>query len=136
MTSELSILNPFQQQSINMSCPTTATASNPTLLFDEDIGQAYGAKLESVSLSASANFQSNYSWLLVVDGVQQQQNEFAEWDATATSFDFVPTGKNIPIPSHAHIKLYAYNSNSATTAGTISIFIIADLQKTAMQFQL
>ena len=130
--------NPVLISIMNKSCPTTATASDPTLMIDEDIGSSYGSDIYSLSFSFSSNFVQNYSYKMEIDGVQigsaSYPNNFQSPDATTPSFDYVKQDTVIPVPAGARLRIYAYNSNSATAAGTFSLYIYKDDKKSKEVF--
>ncbi len=88
--------------------------TSPTLLF-------------SVSLAVDSTFQSDYSFLLIIDGIEQDLNDYSFFPSNSSSYEFVPSTAQggLPIGAGAIISIYVYNTGGASIDGHISISILA-----------
>ena len=110
----------------NLSCADTAnTESTAQTMLDEVVGGARGGIIRSISFSFSPNFQSNYKFLIEIDGIDIRNSVYQYPDSTDTSFDYVVDAtKGYEIAPNARVRIFAYNANGATTAGTFSVYIV------------
>lgn len=108
----------------NKALAYTTTAPNTTnILTNKIVSSPFGSLLHSLSYSYDTTAQNNYEL-----SITYIAPDFEEFSSTATIIDEVPGSKAIWLPPNTEIKFFAYNYNSATSNGTISILaVIEDL---------
>ena len=83
-----------------------------------------GALLYLMALSYDSTAAGNYKY--IIDGLNIKQNVFNTFPAGATSFDLVPSGTALFVAPNTNINVYAYNYNSATSDGSMTVFLMVD----------
>ncbi len=118
--------------------PVNVITSIHTATTPPDIGSATpdftftvpatGIKLNSLSLAFDTTFQTYYSYIVVIDSVEMYNNKFERPSQAANTYEYVPSNRNIPLRGGSQIRVWSYNSNSATVDGTYSVSLLGDKQ--------
>lgn len=116
--------NPRLAQQLNISIPytqnTPALAATP--IFSAS-ASGYGSAMYSFAMIVDANTQKNYYFMLEIQGITISTS--SQWFQFPTSLGYNPIAEGIAwqLAPNALIQLYAYNFNSSTTDGTLSVSI-------------
>lgn len=132
INSSADIVNPVKKELRNISIADTVTTppstSLPSTVFHFRVPAGWGGMwLHSFSIVYDNEFQQYYSYVMIVQGVSDDNATYQLPDPTALTYDYVPIGKRIKVGQNASIDVYVYNSNSATSAGVLSVNLIGDL---------
>jgi len=83
-----------------------------------------GALLYQFAMSYDSTAASDYKYL--IQGLNIKQNIFNTFPAAASSFDLIPDGTALFVAPNTEINVYAYNYNSASSNGNITVFLMID----------
>jgi len=82
--------------------------------------------LHSLALIGDSTFIADYSFLVVLNGLNISNNTYALLAGAATGQDYVPTGKVYLIPANSTLDIYAYNSGGSSSTGHLSVLAVFD----------
>ena len=100
----------------NNSISLSQTTPSQTPIFSMNIGGSYGAVLTSLSLAFNTSAQNGASFLTTIDGIDITPNQYQQPSQTFNTFNYVASGDKWEIDANAQLKIYAYNSNNASTS--------------------
>lgn len=116
----------YSVSSSNTTAPILNDSNNIVELSKS--GQSYLGNtpllLKSLYITYDSTFLSDYSLLVRLNGLNIDNNQFTLAPGGSSGFDFVPTGSAYFIPAGSKLEVFAYNSGSATTNGTINILAV------------
>ena len=116
---------PYLNQSMQVSIATTSTQSSPVSVFSDTSGPN-GSILYGLALVYDVNTLQNYNFKVLIGGINQPGNKFAPLPTNTYAYDPVKTATAWLIQPKQSITVEAYNANSASTAGNMSVVEILD----------
>ena len=119
------IEQPYLNQAMQISIATTSTENAPITVFTDTSGPQ-GSLLYSLAMVYDVNTLQNYSFKASIGGIAQPGNRFTLFPTNTYAYDPIQTATAWLIQPRQTISVYAYNSNSATVAGNMSVIEILD----------
>lgn len=94
---------------------------------------SFPSLLRSLQITGDSTFTAKFSFKVMLEGLNIDNNVFQLAAAGSSGTEFVPTGTAYLIPPNSTLKVYAYNSGGATTNGTMNVFAVFELLDTEEQ---
>lgn len=85
--------------------------------------------LKTMAIGWDLNTAQNYKYLAVVNGMTDANPSFKHMSQASLSINELDNN-SVPVPANSDIYLYAYNYNSATTAGNLQLYLLGFLKPT------
>ena len=111
----------------NLVIPLTQTAPAALPIFQKNIGGANGGLITSLSLAFNTAAQQGARIYVSIDGVDIYPNDYQQPSQTFNTFNYIQSGDSWDLDPNAQLKVFAFNSNSAST--TMLMDIIATVKQ-------